>query len=129
MLQYKGVYNAGTTYDVGDIVVFTDNVPYHMTKAAPEGTACHDVRYWSRVQPPLGDAIIAFNYAIQGLDGIIAEQGEALTAVEDVIIDEKTLVLASSTEDSTKKFAITVDDDGDLTATEITEEEDEGEGE
>lgn len=51
-----------------------------------------------------------------------ANQGTALKKmVTDVNPDSKTLVLASSTVSSTKKFAITVDDDGELTASEIIE--------
>ena len=46
------------------------------------------------------------------LDGVVAE-------LEAVVPNSKTLVLASSTAESTKTFAITVDDDGKLTATEI----------
>ena len=50
-----------------------------------------------------------------------ANQGTALKKmVTDVNPDSKTLVLLSSTESSTKKFAITVDDSGELTATEVT---------
>ena len=59
-----------------------------------------------------------------------ARQGKALkgliddltNVVDGVYPDGKTLVLKSSTASSTKEFAITVDDDGELTATEIVEE-------
>lgn len=49
-----------------------------------------------------------------GLAGDVADLSAALP-------NEKTLVLASSTASSTKKFAITVIDDGTISATEITE--------
>ena len=42
----------------------------------------------------------------------------ALQAKQDVITDH--IILTSSTADSTKKFKITVDDSGTLTATEVT---------
>lgn len=37
-------------------------------------------------------------------------------------VTEKAIIITSSTESSTKKFSITVDDEGELTATEVTEE-------
>ena len=49
-----------------------------------------------------------------GLAGDVADLSAALP-------NEKTLVLASSTASSTKKFAITVLDNGTISATEITE--------
>ena len=122
MLNYKGAYNAGTSYNVGDVVVFTDNVAYNMVKAAPAGTTCHDTLYWCRLQPPIGDAVLTLHNSITSILGTLASDGEAITGLNEVIIDDKTIVLASSTEDSTKKFAITVDDDGEISATEVEEE-------
>ena len=43
-----------------------------------------------------------------------------VTSLQSVNPDSKTLRIASSTASSTKKFDITVDDDGELTATEYT---------
>lgn len=127
-MNYCGNYSSGTSYNVGDIVIYTDGVPYILLKAAPAGTTCHDTMYWNRLQPPLADAIVSMNNAINSMLDTIGSDGAAITALNEIIVDDKTIVLASSTEDSDKKFAITVDDDGDLTATEITEEV-EGEGE
>lgn len=128
-LSYKGAYNAGSSYNVGDVVVFTDNVAYNMVKAAPAGTTCHDTLYWCRLQPPLGDAILTIHGAITSMLSTMASDGEAITALNEILVDDKTIVLASSTEDSTKKFAITVDDDGDISATEIEEPAEENVGE
>lgn len=127
-MNYCGNYSSGTSYNVGDIAIYTDGVPYILLKAAPAGTTCHDTMYWNRLQPPLADAIVSMNNAINSMLDTISSDGAAITALNEIIVDDKTIVLASSTEDSDKKFAITVDDDGDLTATEITEEV-EGEGE
>ena len=128
-MNYCGNYNSGTSYSIGDIALYTDGVPYILLKAAPAGTSCHDTLYWNRVQPPLADALVAIHGAIDTLFDNLASEGAAMTALNEIIVDNKTIILASSTEDSDKKFAITVDDDGDLAATEITEEEVEGEGE
>lgn len=56
------------------------------------------------------------------IDGVAEDLGELDEALDALNPDAKTIVLASSTESSTKKFAITVDDDGELAATEIVEE-------
>ena len=121
-MNYCGNYNSGTSYSIGDIAIYTDGVPYILLKAAPAGTSCHDTLYWNRVQPPLADALVAIHGAIDTMFDNLASEGEAITDLSEVIVDNKTIVLASSTEDSTKKFAITVDDDGDISATEIEEE-------
>lgn len=122
-MKYTGAYDSNAEYAVGDIAVYTDGVAYHLTKPAPEGTSCHDVRYWSRLQPPLADAILAFHEAISNINETVSSFGESITALESVVVDDKTLALGSSEEGSEKVFAITVDDDGDITATEIEIEE------
>ena len=128
-MNYCGNYNSGTSYSVGDIAIYTDGVPYILLKAAPAGTSCHDTLYWNRVQPPLADALVAIHGAVNTLFDNLNSEGEAITDLSKVIIDDKTIVLASSTEDSEKKFAITVDDDGDISATEIEEPAEENAGE
>ena len=55
------------------------------------------------------------------IDGVGTDVTNLGIDLEGLNPDAKTLVLYSSTAESTKKFAITVDDDGELTATEITE--------
>ena len=54
--------------------------------------------------------------ANETLSGLISGVSGEL---HDFLPDEKTLVLASSTAESVKRFAITVDDDGKISATEI----------
>lgn len=84
------------------------------------------------------DEMVNFNRlkaAIGGAVSDIADLKEDIEAASDDIVDLKAdvtdikakvtdtaLILSSSTEGSTKKFSITVDDDGELTATEVTEE-------
>lgn len=55
------------------------------------------------------------------IDGVGTDVSNIGGDLEDLYPNAKTIVLSSSTAESTKKFAITVDDDGELTATEITE--------
>ena len=58
----------------------------------------------------LKELIDNLNTAVGGLD----------TDLDKLYPNSKSIVLDSSTASSTKKFAITVDDDGELTATEVT---------
>jgi len=151
---YKSGWKNNVQYSVGDVVIFTDGLVYHLQKAAPTGTSCHDTLYWEKMSQELTQAILlieqAKNMAIDdALTGKVANnltttasgkvldarQGKALktlvdeaaeaasgaaSAIAAVYPDAKTLRLASSTADSTKIFDITVDDEGELTATEYT---------
>ena len=147
-MNIKGDYSGLTSYSVGDVVRL-ENVVYNLIRPAKAGTTPTDTLYWERVPQPLQDALEpVFDAIIVAKDGALtgkiannltttasgkvldARQGKALKDLIDdlgveldlVYPDSKTLVLASSTASSEKKFAITVDDDGELTATEITEE-------
>ena len=145
-MNIKGDYSGLTSYSVGD-VVRCDGVIYVLKKAAAAGTTPTDTLYWERMAQPMADCVelimdaigVADDNALTGKVAnnltttasgkvIDARQGKTLkTAIDEVAAevdlvypDSKTLVLASSTASSTKKFAITVDDEGELTATEIT---------
>ena len=71
----------------------------------------------------------ALKELIDTLGGTVSGIGTTVTglstSVGNLYPDAKTIVLASSTSESTKTFAITVDDDGELTATEITAQSEE----
>ena len=172
-MTLKGNWKNNVSYSVGDVVVYTDNVVYHLQKPAKTGTPCTNTLYWERLDQSLAEAVELIMDAIsmavsdvtskvannltttasgkildarQGkalkdlIDGISnsvvnnlttseegmildARQGKALKdALDTVNPDARTIVLASSTSESTKKFGITVDDDGELTATEIVPE-------
>lgn len=58
---------------------------------------------------------------IRGLHSPAQDTDAATKAYVDAKVSDKELVLASSTEGSSKKFKITVDDSGTISATEITE--------
>ena len=127
-MKYTGGFSNVQAYEVGDIAVYTDGVPYWLRVPAGVGTECYDSRYWQRVSSPMAEVIIALHPFLQAL-GLASVEAAATTAtVNAMLFDPKTLVLASSTASSEKTFAITVDDDGDLDATEITAEEEVAEG-
>jgi len=143
-MDLKGAYNGATTYSVGDAVKYTDGVAYVLRKPCSAGVPPTNTLYWERVPQPLQEAIdLVLDYGTH-VEGEIpalannltttasgkaldARQGKALKTLIDSVAgdlsdlspDAKTIVLTSSTEDSTKVFKITVDDDGELTATEI----------
>ena len=143
MLKFKGEYSGSTDYSVGDVVIYTDNLVYHMHTDAAAGTPCHDTRHWQQLDGVLTEAVRMMNDAMTAAVtkagtnltsklknnltttasgyALDARQGKTLDdAIKAIQPNSKTLKLASSTEASTKVFNITVDDDGELTATEVT---------
>lgn len=103
---YKGAYDGSASYSIGDVVVFTDGIPYVLYAAAAAGTTCHDTHAWNRLVGPMGDAVVMFH--------------EAFTKVPKNI-DDEAITLSTDTAD----YLITVDDSGDtpeLAVTKIEEE-------
>lgn len=109
-----GDWSSGTDYSVGNIVRYQD-VMYIAFKDPPVGDTPHDTMYWVRYNGELQGAMSAivdvFNSAFDTIDEKIGAHFSS---------DGKKLTLASSTASSVKNFDITVDDDGELTATEVT---------
>lgn len=143
-MTLKGEYSDLVSYSVGDVVRWTDSTSYVLLKPASSGTPPTDTFYWNRIDAYLQDAVDLILDAIDIAQGgalagkvannltttasgkvLDARQGKALKGLIDditeVVTDAKTLVLASSTASSTKKFEITVDDSGELSVDEITE--------
>ena len=134
------------------VIYAADRKVYHLQRSAPAGAAPHDTRYWGQLNDDLALAVIMMNQCIEiAINGALtgkvannltttasgkvldARQGKALKDlidaltgrvedVEEMLPTPKTLRLASSTAESDKVFDITVDDDGELTATEYTPE-------
>ena len=102
----KGAYASGTDYSVGDVVK-EDGQYFLMIKDAAAGTHPYNTLYWNPISDPV---------TIDALD--IAEEAQATLA--EKFPNDKQLVLASSSSSSTKKFKITVVDNGTVSATEIT---------
>ena len=112
-MKYKGAYDSTASYSVGDVVVYTDGIPYFLQNPASAGTGCHDTHCWNPLNEEARDMVIMFHDYLNSIAGI----------VNTMLFDEKTIILASSTEDSDKRYAITVDDSDGLEATEIEDGE------
>lgn len=126
-LNYRGTYNDDTTYYEGDVVVYEDGVPYLMKESAPSGTKCHDTLYWNRLDDPLASVVEMFHNMLDGLIESATTAAGITQIVDTMLFDSKTIMLQSSSEDSEKVFAITVDDSGDIDATEVETEAEGGE--
>jgi hypothetical protein len=124
-MTLKGTWSAEDTYDVGDVVKYTDGIVYHLQQAADAGTPPTNTLYWAMLDQTLGEAVCLMLDAVELAAEKASEGAQAL--LETYFVNDKTLVLGSSTEDSDKRFAITVDDSGDIDAAEIVEEGEGGE--
>ena len=139
-MTLKGDYSGLTSYSVGDVVKWTDGTVFILRKPCTSGTPPTDSLYWERMVQPM-DQVVRFI-----LDGVSMAEGGALTGkvannltttasgkvldarqgktlkgyIDAIKPDDKTLQIKSSTASSTKVFDITVDDSGELTATEHT---------
>ena len=118
-MKLKGTYSGETTYDVGDVVAYSDGNIYHLQKPCKAGTPPVETLYWGRVSQPLSEAIHMVLDAMEIEDTALG----TVAASIPTNLNDSALVLKSSTASSDKEFIITVDDDGELTATEIEEEE------
>ena len=107
-MTYKGAYDSGTSYSVGDVVVHTDGIAYELFAAASAGTTPHDTHAWRRVMQPMQDIVQMFH--------------SAFSAVPKNIDDE---AITLKTDDG--EYLITVDDSGDTPELVVTEIEEEAE--
>ena len=112
-MNYKGAYDSGTSYSVGDVAVFTDGIAYELFAAASAGTTPHDTHAWRRVMQPMQDIVKMFHGMFNTIKAAIPDN-----------INDEAITLSTDTAD----YLITVDDSGDtpeLTVTAIEEEEEE----
>lgn len=105
-MKLKGDYSPGTSYSVGDVVRYTDDIIYYLFKSCAAGTPCTDSLYWNRLEEPFATSA---KYAL-----------DVLEKVPNNISDDA-ITLSTETAD----YLITVDDSGDtpeLAVTAIEEE-------
>lgn len=148
MKKLKGDYSALVTYEVGDVVRYSNGNVYHLQRPAKAGVPPTETLYWGSVEQKLAEAIIM---VLDGIDiseaaipslannltttaagkALDARQGKALKTLIDgtdedvsdlqaVIPNKKSIILASSVAESTDTFAITVDESGETPALAVT---------
>jgi len=176
-MKLKGAYSGGTSYDLDDVVLYTDGVSYVKLHPCPAGVPPVDTRYWGRTSQIINDIVSMCMDAVEmaesggltleddltqstagkkaldahqgkvlndnklekssvynGLDKAVegfaldARQGKALKDLIPTNVGDDAILLNSSTASSTKQFIITVDDSGELSVDEVTEETQEGGG-
>ena len=103
-MKLKGEWDSGTTYDVGDIVRYTDGVMFHLQKPCAAGITPYDTLYWGRCE----------------------KDQEALSMMCDMMvgIPKNLSDDALSLKTETSEYLITVDDSGDTPELTVTEIED-----
>ena len=116
-MKLKGNYSSEVSYDIGDVVLFTDGFVYHKQYPGGAGIPPTDTSVWGKVNQALAEAILM---VIDGID--ISNSDDVSPSDIPSNISDTAILLNSSTEDSTKQFLITVDDEGEITATEVETE-------
>lgn len=86
-MTLKGDYNPEVTYDIGDVVRFS-NAGYRLDKEASAGTPPNVDRCWTRLDQSLWDVVdMILDVAVTNVsdDGIIlkGDNGEYLISVDD----------------------------------------------
>lgn len=109
-MNYKGVWDSGTDYSAGDVVVFTDNVAYVAVKDPPAGAIPHDTHFWNRVDQPFQETVIMFKGMFESIANSVPKN-----------IDDQGITL--KTDDG--EYLITVDDSGETPELEVTAIEEE----
>jgi len=110
-MKLRGNYSPNVTYNIGDVVKYTDDVVYHLQYPCPAGVPPVDTRFWSRCEQ------MVIQCALMIMDALEIE-----SANNHPNLSEDALLLRSSTEGSSKSFIITVDDDAEITASELPTE-------
>ena len=116
-MKFKGPYNPGTTYDVGDVVAF-DNAGFRKVNSCPAGVVPIDNRYFMRIDQQMWDVI---SMILDAQQTAISAATAAATAVIDSRITEDSIALKTDNGD----YLITVDDSGETPELEVTAIEEE----
>lgn len=107
-MKYCGHYEALRPYDVGDVVLFSDDISYHLQKPAPAGTGCHDTLYWERMPEPVNEMIILLDDMLTSLWSKIGEVEQSVPTN----VGESSIILKSTDETSEAEYLVTIDESG-----------------
>ena len=87
-MNYKGAYAGGTSYNVGDVVVYTDGVAYEKIAASGSGVTPHNTRIWRRVIQPMQDVVLMFHTMMTGFSASISSNQTAANNISKMIAPE-----------------------------------------
>ena len=120
-MKLKGDYNGGTDYSVGDVVRFTDGVPYICIRGCTN-IVPHDTRYWQRVGQYMDEAVLLV------LDGVEMVNSRIDSLNIPTNINDEAIILKGTGDN---EYLITVDDSGETPelSVELIEEEEQNEEE
>ena len=112
-MKLKGDFDSSASYSVGDVVRFTDGVPYINIKPCT-GIVPHNTRHWQRVGQYMDEAVLLVLDGVEMLDGKIPTN-----------INDEAIVLKGAGDN---EYLITVDDSGETPelSVELIEEEESG---
>ena len=97
-MKLKGNWDSATDYSVGDVVLYTDGVVYHLQYPCPSGIPPVDTRYWSQTSQAINDTVNLIMDAVATLDAKIPTN-----------IDDEGIVLKSGD----NEYLVSVDATGD----------------
>ena len=115
-MTLKGNYSDLVSYAIGDVVGYQDEF-YVRMKEPGAGINPIDTGRWEKLPKWL---MLCAGMVMDGIGIADGDFASTKSQIEGINPDAKTIRLKSSTASSTKSFDITVDDDGELTATEYT---------
>lgn len=116
-MTLKGEWSAGTTYEVGDVVLYPNGNFYQMVRPGKAGVPCADALYWNILPSPLQECAKMIMDIASGLTSAIGD----VEAKIPTNIDDESIVLKSGD----NEYLVSVDasgEDPEVVATLIEEE-------
>lgn len=97
-MKLKGDWDSGTTYSVGDVVLYTDGNAYHLLNECAAGTSPIETRYWNRTSDLLNTVV-----------NMIMDMIKDIAAKIPTNIDDEGIILKSGD----NEYLVSVDASGD----------------
>lgn len=107
---WKGAWDAGTTYDTGDVVYFTDGFVYFLQKPCDAGITPANTLYWGKLGQEAAEVLMILRSVLEKIPTNINDEGIVLKGTEDA------------------EYLITVDDSGETPELAVDLIEEEGDG-
>ena len=112
-MKLKGNWAEGTSYSVGDVVVYDDGIVYHLQNACDAGTPPTNTLYWGMVDQITARAVLLIMDAVADLEakiptniddeGIVLKSGDYEYLVSVDASGETPEVIAELIEDESEE--------------------------